>query len=388
MFRLRKENKMRQKKSYKWYSNKWLPLIGLLLVFAVLVGLVIAEDRYKNTDDVSGGNTLEKVTFPQIEEEVLLCSKVAKMLYDGEIEISKAVQTDDPYRPLVLEYDSGNLAGTLYLSEKADMQDAVEYELPAFGKVARIDNLKTGTQYYYKIVFGAEEQSGSFKTQESTRYITMPGLENIRDIGGVSNLDGQKLRQGLLIRGTEIDGLEYSEYKLTPLAAEEIQKTFGFVYDFDLRWDTLADSTYRTPLGSNVAHKFYCAPQYEQILNPDWHPSVRKIFSDLAKPENYPMYLHCTWGKDRTGTIVFLLQGVLNVSEADMMREFLLSAYIHDEMIEDKAMEPVISGLMQYKGGTLQEKIVTYLTEDVGVTTEEIAAIREIFLSDKGELAK
>ena len=97
------------------------------------------------------------------------------------------------------------------------------------------------------------------------------------------------------------------------------------------------------------------------------------------------MYMHCTWGKDRTGTIVFLLQGVLNMSDADMMREFLLSAYVHDEMIEEKALEPVINGLMQYEVDTLQEKIVTYLTEDVGVSKDEIAAIREIFLSEESE---
>ena len=93
------------------------------------------------------------------------------------------------------------------------------------------------------------------------------------------------------------------------------------------------------------------------------------------------MYLHCTLGKDRTGTIILLLQGLLNMSEEEMRREYMLTAYMEPAMLTaNNRIDVTISGLQTYAGDTLQEKIFTFLTEDIGVTEEEIASIRSIFL--------
>ena len=363
--------------------GRWIPIVGMLCILAGLLLSVVLEEGYREDANSQTNNAATvKVIFPEIDDEVLLCSQVAKQLYDNQLDIKTAIKTETPIRPLVIEYDSGNMPGTFLLSEFPDFSNATEYELPAFYKVARIENLKTGTQYYYKVTLAGQEQTGSFKTVESTRFINIQGIENVRDIGGYRNQDGKLVRQGLLIRGTEMDGLENEEYKVPESEIENIRKTFGFVYDFDLRWETMGDSSYQTPLGSNVGHKFYSAPQYEYIFREDWYETVRQIFSDLAKPENYPMYMHCTWGKDRTGTVVFLLQGILNMSEGDMMREYLLTGFLYEEMVNENLMLAVIEGLQEYEGDTLQEKIVTYLTEYVGVTQEEIASIRQIFLVD------
>ena len=92
------------------------------------------------------------------------------------------------------------------------------------------------------------------------------------------------------------------------------------------------------------------------------------------------MYLHCTWGRDRTGTVVLLLQGLLNVSQEDLLREYRLTGYVTPAVATNNKMDALFMQLDGYEGDTLQEKIINYLTTTVGVTQEEFASIQSIFL--------
>ena len=63
-----------------------------------------------------------------------------------------------------------------------------------------------------------------------------------------------------------------------------------------------------------------------------------------------------------------------------MQREYLLTAYMDSGMLGNKVMDVIVFGLQPYAGETLQEKIHTFLTTEVGVTEDEIASIRSILL--------
>ena len=65
-----------------------------------------------------------------------------------------------------------------------------------------------------------------------------------------------------------------------------------------------------------------------------------------------------------------------------MKREYGLTSYVDKSLVENYNMDVIIAGLEPYEGNTMQEKIVTFLTEEIGVTEEEIASIRSIFLED------
>ena len=79
---------------------------------------------------------------------------------------------------------------------------------------------------------------------------------------------------------------------------------------------------------------------------------------------------------------MYLLQGVLNMSEEDMTQDYLRSSYWYKKMVTSEDLRVIIAGLEPYAGNTLQEKIVTYLITEIGVTEEEIASIRSILLEN------
>ena len=358
-----------------------LAVIGSLLLFVVfLLCLRIAPiGHHSVSEDPQLPNEQEmKITLPSFNEDVLLCSSAAKMVYDGELTIEEAVKSGDPYRPFFFEYYLENASGKLYLDEREDLSYAQEYVLEANNQFISIDNLKVDTTYYYKVVVDGQEYTGSFHTARSNRFLSIPGLENTRDIGGYVTLDGKKVKQGMLIRGTELDGLVNASYYIPDEELENVKDTFGYVYDMDLRQSSIYGGQYVSRLG--VPHNFYDSPQYGGIFNPASYKTLRQIFKDLADSSKYPMYLHCTWGQDRTGTIVFLLQGILNISEEDMIREYQLTGYTNSSIAGNNNMDVIINGLEPFAGNTLQEKIVTFLTTEVGVTMSEIEIIREIFL--------
>ena len=355
-------------------------LVGVLIATILLMSA--CDGKVADNDGAINPIVMvdDGVALPQFEQEVLLCSDQAKQVYDGELKIANAVATGTPYRPFVFEYRLEHASGTLRLSEDSSFADAQEYHMDQGEASVIIDNLKTGTTYYYQVEVSGKQYCGTFRTASSNRFISIPGVENLRDIGGYKTLDGKTIKQGLLIRGCELDGIKNEKYFLDDQYISGVQETFGFVYDLDLRSPEIIEGDYQSRLGAEVGHKFYDAPTYAQSFRSEYVSSMREIFADLADPDKYPMYLHCTWGRDRTGTVVLLLQGLLNVSKEDMMQEYRLTGYVTPAVATNTKMDVVFMQLESYEGDTLQEKIINYLTTTVGVTQEEIASIQSIFL--------
>ena len=171
-----------------------------------------------------------------------------------------------------------------------------------------------------------------------------------------------------------------TDFFLRTEALQGTMDTFSFVYDLDLREPQIYVGEYWSRLGEAVGHRFYDAPVYGQVFQKYYIQRLRQVFVDLADPDKYPIYLHCTYGADRTGIVVFLLQGLLKVSEEDMVREYQLTEFSSPGFSEKNRIEVVINGRAPYPGETLHEKIEYFLTWEIGVKQSAIASIRNIFL--------
>ena len=166
----------------------------------------------------------------------------------------------------------------MLLSEKEDMSLSKEFSLLHTENVLTIDNLKPDTTYYYNVSSGESVETGSFKTAPSYRFVYMEGVKNTRDIGGVKTVDGKNLKHGMIIRGSEIDGLVESGYFLSKSEVENVVDTFKFAYDFDLRNPSVFSGKYVSRFGENVKHDFYDCPMYGNIFNQNSKEKMKQIF--------------------------------------------------------------------------------------------------------------
>ena len=246
----------------------------------------------------------------------------------------------------------------------------------------RVPYLLAGKQYYYRVCISfsdgtTEVLHSSFRTAAAPRLISIDGIVNVRDIGGWKTMDGSVIRQGLLYRGSELDGAIVPEYKLTAEGLRQMREELGIRTDMDLRYPAEI-GTFTYPLGEDVTHIVYDARPYTAAFHGPGKTAVRNIFADLADPDKYPVYMHCTYGADRAGTISFLLEALLGVSEENLQREYELSTMYHT-WVDSYGYQTMVTELKTWEGETLQEKAETFVLH-CGVTPEQIAQIRDILL--------
>ena len=291
--------------------------------------------------------------------------------------------------PLIFTYRVSGLSGgvtalsaILDISENDDYRDARTYNLDLETSEIEIYNLKTGTNYYYKVTLTLNNNTiigttGRFSTEQSPRILNIDGAVNVRDIGGWQTTDGKTVKQGLLYRGSELDGAVEREHKITDRGLQQMIGELGIRFDMDLR-SSYENKEGIDALGKNVLHKYYGVGMYSGILNNE--AQLREIFSDLSEPDNYPIYVHCTYGRDRTGTVCYLLEALLGFSDENLEKEYEMSAFT-DSYVNTPEFNAFVENINSMQGESTREKVENYLLS-IGVTKEDIADIRRIFLTD------
>lgn len=392
---------IKRNKLHLIYAASALIVVGCLVFVATHLDYKDSEG-YPSGSDGSGINVTDdlNISVPLFSEDVTIVGPAVEAYMSAEstvsaVDIYKLYSSGearlDVGLPVTLSYKiNGAPEGYVVKSVKFVVADNAQlsdpYTANVSGYVAEVDfyNLKTGTKYYYSVEIAFENGvettvSGSFKTASGPRLMNVSGVNNMRDIGGWVTVDGRVIKQGLLYRGCEIDGAVEPGYAITPEGIETMLTVLGIKTDMDLRRPE--DNEYGTDvLGPGVEHTYYSAPMYANVLKQENAEKMREIFSDLADESNYPIYMHCTYGQDRTGTVCYILEALLGLGEEELMKEYQLSALFHGYQPIDE-MTNFVEKFKSLPGETMSEKAEGYLLS-IGVTAEQIASIRQIHLSE------
>lgn len=268
--------------------------------------------------------------FLQMNELAASFLEAADAAYTDDNAASVSVVADyetpegDADRPL--GYPLATTSGVLYLQNEdsgegwkqtvsdGDIRNVVYNAIP--GKTY---------QYLVKGTAGKLLENGRIRPTGKVRMIRFYGYNrNCRDLGGWA-CDGGSVNYGKLFRSGVVAS---SETWIDPQIGENI----GIRHHIDFRGDEEASYITQSTLGARVRyHRFPLELYYADCVNVGGSDfaNLKKVFRTIldAAIHGEGVIYNCSLGRDRTGTVTFLLLALLGVARADIDKDYELTGF-------------------------------------------------------------
>lgn len=217
----------------------------------------------------------------------------------------------------------------------------------------------------------------TFTPTGRVRMLFLPSLRNVRDLGGWKSktYSGKRTVYGRLYRGGEMNTWR----KLSSADSLEMRQNLGIDCDLDMRTASEASDISSSPLGQGSSYRRKASPEYSKALsNATQCENFLWILRRLEEGRN--VYFHCAKGADRTGTLAFLMEGLLGVSESDLAKDYELTSFFDLRKRSDAAYRDMVKLLKTtFPGSSLCESCEKYFLA-FGATIEDISSFRAIML--------
>jgi protein-tyrosine phosphatase len=202
--------------------------------------------------------------------------------------------------------------------------------------------------------------------ESAPRAVLVGHVENARDLGGVALGSGRRVGARVLFRGPPLASL--SEDGCGAVSELGIRSVIDLrvASEVSLKPDDACALTDAQLLAAPLPVPFnVSAADYIAIL--DASESIVRVFEQLGDAANYPMYFHCTWGRDRTGVIVAVVLLALGATPEAIMADYLVSGETVGAY--PASLQAALDEIAN-RGG-----IAAYLAA-VGVTDQQLATLR------------
>jgi len=297
----------------------------------------------------------------------------------------------------------------VWLSKNPNLKNARIYDFEQDSKARgelsfdlKYVNLEVGCTYYWRVVsHGVKDvvsHIGMFATEAlAPRWIALEGrVGNFRDLGGRRGLDGRCVLQGKIYRSGALNdvspsgGRRRGRNRLFVEDVDFLTGELGIKTDLDLRRREETSFMKTSPLGESVVlvrNPLFTGGEMFSRLGKQAVASAFRVFLDR---KNYPILFHCNVGSNRTGTLAYVLNGVLGVKQHELETDWESSYYPNipykvggGEKLRSDCARRISNGFGAYGDAktSMTDRIVLYL-KDCGITDKEIAAFREIMLEE------
>ena len=277
--------------------------------------------------------------------------------------------------------------GTLYLQNEADGKG---WRLSVGTDSIRksIYNAVPGavSQYLVKDASGNLLENGRIKPTGKVRMINFCGyIRNCRDLGGWA-CDGGTIYYGKLFRSGVVAS---QETWIDPVIAKNI----GIQHHIDFRSDAEADYITQSCLGSRVRYqRIPLDLYYANTINTAKgdYTNIKRVLRTIteAAVHGEGVIYNCSLGRDRTGTVTFMLLALLGVARADIDKEYELTGFSGLETPTYRTngdYRAVATYLSTFGGDTLRDNAVWWFIR-AGFSLDELNAFRAAMVSGTPEV--
>ena len=169
----------------------------------------------------------------------------------------------------------------------------------------------------------------------------------------------------------------------------------------------LQQETWNTSCKTYVIRKIETDTIYRLVermnrqLVTNYRKEYKELFTLLLDRNNYPVVIHCTSGKGRTGIVSALVLAALGVNEEAIMKDYRLSndyfnipkasRYAYKLPINSQeAITTIYSAKEDFLNAAKEQidaeygSVQAYLKKGIGLSAEEIERLRSILLIDNG----
>ena len=223
-------------------------------------------------------------------------------------------------RPLPVKISwNGGAAAKIKMSNSPLFEESFEVEAQA--SPAEVFNLVPGEKYYYKVL------AADGKVLKQACVVPVGPLRmingvvgNMRDLGGWKAAGGH-IAYGKLYRGAALE-------RISDNGRNIFLNDLGISVDLDLRGIKDSEARVKAVMPETV----YLKLPVEKNLGRGtgntqelYQQAIRSIIGWLG--EGRSIYFHCAGGADRTGSLAFLIEALLGVSESDLSKDYELTTF-------------------------------------------------------------